>query len=158
MRTLVVVTTIVASLVLAASALAVLPAARTKFAGTTSERPINGFRATVTFAAGPGGRTIRNFVFQTLGCFGTGAFPAGTDPYAEEPWRVASIPVDAKGAFSAAVKPVGSGIDAGKMTAKISGSFTGATKVAGKITFSQVQSGSDCGPQTVKFAAAAGTG
>ena len=44
---------------------------------------------------------LRNFVFETLGCFGSGAFPVGVDPYFESPWRVKAIPVNKKGVYSA---------------------------------------------------------
>ena len=46
--------------------------------------------------------------------------------------------------------------DAGTMRATVTGSFTSATRATGKITFSQVQDGAECGPQTVKFAATLG--
>jgi len=153
MRRLFVITAMAGSLVLAASALAVLPTQRSKFNGVTSEHAINGYKPTVTFTAPAGGRTLRNFVFETLGCFGTGRFPVGVDPFAEAPWRVAKIPVDKTGVYSAKVKATSTALDAGKLTATISGSFTSASKVTGKITFWQVQSGAECGPQTVKFTA-----
>ena len=157
MRKLVVVTAVAGSLILAGSAPAVAPSQKTSFQGTTSEPKINGFRATVTFKTGIGGTTMRNFVFQTLGCFGTGAFPVGVDPYAETSWRVASVPVTKTGAFSAKVVPTTTTPDAGTMTATISGTFSASKKASGKIVFFQDQSGGECGPQTVRFTAAAGT-
>jgi len=156
MRKVIVGTAVVVSLVMAASAPAVLPTKRSKFNGITSEHAINGYRATVTFTAPLGGRTLNNFVFETLGCFGSGQFAVGVDPFIENPWRVTKIPVSAAGVYSAKVKPVGSSTDAGTMTATITGSYTSATTTTGKITFSQVQSGADCGPRTVKFTATTG--
>jgi hypothetical protein len=153
MRTLVVVTAIAATLVPAGSALAALPGSKASFSGVTSERPINGFRATITFKTSVGGRTMRSLVFQTLGCFGNGAFPVGVDPYAESAWHVVSIPVSATGVFSAKVSPTTTTPNAGKMTGTISGTFTTARAVTGKFVFSQVQSGADCGPKTVRFTA-----
>ena len=153
MRRLLVTTAIAGGLVVTASALAVLPTQRAKFSGVTSERPINGFRPTVTFTAPAGGRTLKNFVFQTLGCFGSGQFPVGVDPFFQSQWRVASIPVDTTGVYSAKVNATSPAPDAGRLTATISGSFKTATRAVGKITFSQVQSGAECGPQTVKFTA-----
>jgi hypothetical protein len=155
MRRAVVGTAVVVSLVMAAPATAVLPAKRSKFNGVTSEHAINGYRPTVTFTTPAGGRTLNNFVFETLGCFGSGQFAVGVDPFIENPWRVTKIAVGATGAYSVKVKPVGSSADAGTMTATITGSLN-ATTAAGKITFSQVQSGSDCGPRTVKFTATTG--
>jgi hypothetical protein len=151
MRGLAVGTAVAVSLVLAASALAVLPSKRSKFNGVTSEHAINGYHPTVTFTAPAGGRTLTNFVFETLGCFGSGQFAVGVDPFIENPWRVTRIPVSAKGAYSAKVRPVGSSPDAGTMTATITGTFTSQTAAVGKITFSQVQDQADCGPRTLKF-------
>ncbi len=153
MRKFVVVTAIIGSLTFAAAALAVLPAASKSFAGVTSERPINGFRATVTFKTSPGGRTVRNFTFQTLGCFGHGQFPVGTDPYAETLWRIKTMPVGPKGDLSAKVLPTTTVPDSGTMSATVSGSFVSPSRFEGKVVLSQVLGGADCGPRTVKFAA-----
>jgi hypothetical protein len=153
MRRLIVTTALVGSLVLAASALAALPAKRSIFKGVTSEHKVNGYKPTVQFTVPAGGRFLRNFVFQTLGCFGSGAFPVGVDPFIETPWRVKSVPVGKTGAYSATVKATSPTPDSGNLTATISGSFRGAKKVVGKIAFSQVQSGAECGPRTVKFIA-----
>jgi hypothetical protein len=153
MRKFVVVTAIIGGLVCAAAALAVLPVSSKSFTGVTSERPINGFRASVTFKTSVGGRTVRNFVFETLGCFGHGAFPLGVDPFAETVWRVKTIQVSPKGDLSAKVTPRTTTLDAGTMTATISGKFSSPTRLEGKVTFSQEQSGAECGPETVKFAA-----
>ena len=109
-----------------------VPGQKASFTGVTSERPINGFRATVTFKIGLGGRTVRSFVFQTLGCFGTGAFPVGVDPYAETSWHVTSIPIGATGVFAAKVVPTTTTPDAGKMTATISGTFTARARSPGR--------------------------
>ncbi len=156
MRRLIVTTTILGSLVFAASALAVLPSKRSKFSGVTSEHAVNGYKAAVTFTAPAGGRTLNNFIFETLGCFGSGQFAVGVDPFAEMPWRVASIPVGTTGVYSAKANATSTALNAGKMTATISGSFTSAKTVVGKITFSQAQDGATCGPQTVKFTATTG--
>ncbi len=153
MRTGIVTATMVGTVILAASALAV-PTKPSVFMGVTSERPINGYKATVRFAAPAGRRVLRNFVFETLGCFGSGAFPVGVDPYFESPWRVKAIPVNKKGVYSAKVTATSPAADAGTLTATIKGSFRGTRKAIGKITFSQEQGGAECGPQTVKFTAA----
>lgn len=153
MRTLIVTAATAGSLVLAASALAVLPTQKAKFYGVTSEHAVNGYKAGVTFTAPAGGRTLNGFVFETLGCFGTGTFPVGVDPFAASPWRVAKIPVGKTGVYSAKVNATSTALNAGKLTATISGSFTSTKTMTGKITFSQDQLGATCGPQTVKFTA-----
>ena len=96
MRRLIVTTSAAAALVFAASALAVLPSQRSVFKGVTSEHAVNGFKPTIQFVAQPGGK-LTNFVFQTLGCFGSGQFPVGVDPFAEMPWRLPKITVPATG-------------------------------------------------------------
>jgi hypothetical protein len=153
MRTFVAITVIAGSLALTGSAPAVLPVPSKKFVGVTSEHGINGFKPTVTFKTAVGGRALRNFVFQTVGCFGHGAFPVGVDPFADTMWRVASIPVAATGVVSAKLSPRPTRSDAGTMAMTITGAFASRTRLVGKVTFSQEQAGSDCGPQTVKFAA-----
>jgi len=119
MRKLVAITVSATSLVLAASAPAVLPTPSKKFEGVTSEHGINGFKPTVTFKTSTGGRALRNFVFQTVGCFGHGAFPVGVDPFADTLWRVASIPVGATGVVSAKLSPRPTRSDAGTMAMTI---------------------------------------
>src|SRR3954462_915402 len=99
MRTIVASAALAAVLALTASALAAAPAAKKVFKGTTSEHAINGFKPSVTFKTGTGGLTIQGFVFETLGCFGSGSFPVGVDPFVESPWRIASIPIGKTGTF-----------------------------------------------------------
>ena len=155
MRRFIVTTGTAAALIFAATALAALPTQRVVFKGVTSEHAINGYKPTVQFTALSGGRQIKYFVFQTLGCFGHGAFPVGVDPFVDTIWRVTSISIPKSGAFTAKVRPRTTTPDAGEMTATISGTFTSSKRVVGKIVFSQVQAGSECGPQTVKYAATA---
>jgi len=157
MRTTVVLIALTAALAVAASALAAAPVARKIFKGTTSEHAVNGFKPSVSFKTGATGLAMNSFVFETLGCFGTGAFPVGVDPFVESPWRIASIPVGKTGTFNVPKARVTSTApDAGKMTASVTGSFTSPTKAAGKIVFSQTQDGATCGPATVKFVATLG--
>jgi hypothetical protein len=151
MRRLIVTAAVAAGVVFTASALAVLPSQRSVFKGVTSEHKVNGYKPTIQFTALPGGRTLKFFTFQTLGCFGHGQFPVGTDPFAENPWRLPAIPVAKTGTFSAKVKATPTSSDAGRMTATVTGSFTSASRSVGKITFSQDQEGATCGPRTVKF-------
>ena len=69
---------------LAAAAGAALPV-NGAFAGKTSLRPINGFSDIITFTSAKNGAVLKKFVFGTLGCFGTSAYPVGVDPYGEFP-------------------------------------------------------------------------
>ena len=150
MRRLIVSTTAALALVFAASALAIVPSQRTVFKGVTSEHAVNGYKPTIQFVAQPGGK-ITNFVFQTLGCFGSGTFPVGVDPFAESPWKLPRITVPSTGVVNAKVDATSPALDAGKMSVTVTATFTSASKMTGKITFSQDQSGATCGPKTVKF-------
>lgn len=151
MRRLIVITSAAAALVFAASALAVVPSQKSVFKGYTTEHAINGFKPTIQFTAQPGGKTLTNFVFQTLGCFGSGTFPVGVDPFAEMPWRLPKIAVPSTGTVTTKVNATSTALDAGKMAVTFTGTFTSSSKMTGKITFSQDQSGATCGPRTVKF-------
>ena len=151
MRRLIVITSVAFVLVFATSALAVLPSQKSVFRGYTSEHEVNGFKPTIQFTAQPGGRTLTNFVFQTLGCFGSGQFPVGVDPFAEMPWRLPKVAVPATGTVTTKLKATSTALDAGKMAVTFTGTFTSASKMTGKITYSQDQSGATCGPKTVKF-------
>jgi hypothetical protein len=153
MRRLIVITAVAAGLVFATAAVAVLPSQRAVYKGTTSEKKVNGYKATVRFVAPAGGRVLTNFAFQTLGCFGTGMFPVGVDPFAANSWRLPKIPVEKTGAWSAKLKASSTALDPGTLTATVTGSFTNASTVEGKITYSQAHSGATCGPRTVKFVA-----
>ena len=152
MRRLIVTTSAAAVLVFAASALGILPSQKSVFKGYTSEHKVNGFKPTIQFTAQPGGRTLTNFVFQTLGCFGAGQFPVGVDPFAESPWRLPKLTVPATGTLTTKVNATSTALDSGKMTVTLTGTFTSSSKMTGKITFSQDQSGATCGPKTVTFA------
>jgi hypothetical protein len=152
MRRLIVSTALMAVLVFATSALAVVPSQRSVFKGVTSEHAVNGYKPTIQFVAQAGGKTLTNFVFQTLGCFGAGQFPVGVDPFAETPWRLPKITVPANGTILTKVNATSPALDSGKMSVTLSGTFTSTSKMSGKITFSQDQSGATCGPRTVKFA------
>jgi hypothetical protein len=105
MRKLVITLAALSTLALAAVAGAALPTTGA-FAGTTSLRPINGFNDVITFNAASTGKTLRKFQFGTLGCFGTGAFPIGTDPYGAPEARatIKSVIVAQNGSFIATSK------------------------------------------------------
>lgn len=153
MRRLIVTTSAAAVLVFAASAQAVLPTQRTVFKGVTSEHAVNGYKPTIQFIYRPGSKVrLTNVVFQTLGCFGAGQFPVGVDPFAESPWKLPKLTVPKTGTVTAKVAAKSNALDSGKMTVTFTGTFTSASKMTGKLTFSQDQSGATCGPKTVKFA------
>jgi len=158
MRKLAIPLALLATLALAAIAGAALPQ-KGAFAGTTSLRPINGFPDLVTFNAAIGGKTLKKFMFGTLGCFGTGAFPVGTDPYGapEATATVKAITVTPKGTFLATTKQMLPGSTTTMTTAVIQGAFTSPKTVSGTISVSQSNNGDTCGPTKMKFSAQPGT-
>jgi hypothetical protein len=162
MRKLAITLAVSTTLGLVASAVAALPTSG-PFTGKTSLHPVNGFPDVITFVSANGGHTLKKFTFGTLGCFGSGSFPVGTDPYGM-PDSTAVAPVvtvAANGTFLlAAAKVKFSALDAADdplTTATIKGTFTSAKAVTGTITISQSQNGDKCGPSTMKFTAQPGT-
>jgi len=157
MRKLAITLAVPVALALAAIAGAALPQ-KGAFAGKTSLRPINGFPDLVTFNAAIGGKTLKKFTFGTLGCFGTGAFPVGTDPYgaAEATATVKAITVTPKGTFLVTTKQMLPGSTT-MTTAVIQGAFTSPKTVSGTISISQSNNGDQCGPTKMKFKAEPGT-
>jgi hypothetical protein len=159
MRKLVITLAALSTLALAAVAGAALPTTGA-FAGTTSLRPINGFNDVITFNAASTGKTLRKFQFGTLGCFGTGAFPVGTDPYGAPEARatIKSVIVAPNGSFIATSKQMLPGTSNNTMTtAIVKGTFTSPSKVSGTISISQSSNGDVCGPTKMKFTAMPGT-
>ena len=159
MRKLAITLAVSSTLVLSAVAGAVLPT-HGAFAGTTSLRPVNGFDDIVTFNASTTGKALKKFQFGTLGCFGTGAFPVGVDPYGapEATATVKSITVLPNGTFTVTSKQMLPGAVNNTMTtAVIQGRFTSSSKVSGTISISQSSNGDVCGPTKMKFTAQPGT-
>ncbi len=159
MRKLVIALAALTTLGAAAVAGAALPT-KGAFAGTTSLRPINGFDDIVTFNAAATGKALKRFQFGTLGCFGTGAFPVGTDPYGSPEARatITSITVAPNGSFIVTSKQMLPGASNNMMTtAVVQGAFTSPTKVSGTISISQSSNGDVCGPTKMKFTAQPGT-
>ncbi|MEI8105965.1 MAG: hypothetical protein WCH31_09030 [Actinomycetes bacterium] len=145
-------------LVTAAAASATAPS-RAAFAGTLSLRPINGFHALVTFKVGAGSKTLTNFSFGSLGCFGYGHFPTGVDPYgtANAVGVIPVIKLGATGAFSITTTPTFADANGVKTTATITGTFPSSTTASGTITMTQNYNGDLCGPVKMKFTAQVGT-
>ncbi len=144
---------------LAAAAGASLPV-NGAFAGKTSLRPINGFNDLVTFTSAKNGTILKKFVFGTLGCFGTSAYPVGVDPYGEAENTATvkgSIPVTAKGTFLLTTKPTLADPEGTVTTAVIQGTVVNSKSIAGTITVSQTGNGDTCGPSKMKFTAVPGT-
>jgi len=159
MRKLAITLAVSTMLVLCASALAAIPTAG-PFAGKTSARNSNGFPDVVTFVAAKSGKALTKFTFGTLGCFGTGAFPVGVDPYAlpASVGTVKSIPLSAKGTFTVTVTPYFAETDGVTTTATIAGTVVNSKSITGTITISQVTDATDkCGPAKMKFTAVPGT-
>jgi hypothetical protein len=157
MRKLAITLALTSMLSLVAASMAALPT-RGPFAGKTSVHSINGFNDLVTFKAATNGLSLTKFTFGTLGCFGHGSFPVGTDPYGDPMYNglVKSIPVASNGTFLTTTTPVFGGTTV-VTTATIKGSFTSANAVSGTITIKQSNNGDTCGPTTMKFTAAPGT-
>jgi hypothetical protein len=158
MRKLAITLAVTTTLALAAVAYAALPQ-KGPFAGKTALRPINGFSDLVTFTAPSGGKSLKKFTFGTLGCFGHGSYPIGTDPYAD-PTNTAlmkTITVAANGTFTLKGLATLADPEGIVTTATITGKFTSPTAVSGVITISQTDNGDTCGPQKMKFTASAGT-
>ena len=158
MRKLAITLAVTSVLVVATVAGAVLPT-HGAFAGTTSLRAINGFDDIVTFSASTTGKTLKKFQFGTLGCFGTGAFPVGTDPYGDPSAlaTIKSITVLPNGSFTVTSKQMLPGSTTVMTTAVVQGKFTSSKAVNGTITISQTNNGDTCGPTKMKFTAQPGT-
>ena len=156
MRKLAITLAVSTTLVLAASAWAVVPS-NGPFAGKTALHPINGFADVLSFNMS-GGKAMRKFTFGTLGCFGVGAFPVGTDPYGDPTNTVVigSIPVK-KGVFKFTTKPTLPEANGTVTTVTVQGSFTSSKAVNGIISVSQSDNGDTCGPSKMKFSATPGT-
>jgi hypothetical protein len=155
MRKLAITLAVLTTLAVAATASAVVPS-RGAFAGTTGLRPINGFSDLVTFKSAS--NKLTKFQFGTLGCFGTGAFPIGVDPYGD-PGALATlktIPVTAKGTFTFTTKTPLTGSTGVVTTSTVTGTFTAPGKVSGLISISQSENGDTCASK-MKFTAVPGT-
>lgn len=113
------------AVLLAATALAVLPRANKSFSGTFG---LASSTTKVLFTSSANSRTLTNFKFQTFGCEGGGG-PGGV-PY----FTVGSVPVKSNGTFSLTVRH---NIFAIPTEVKLSGRFRSATKVTGNTDVSQ---------------------
>jgi hypothetical protein len=144
------------ALALAASAWATVVPSGGPYAGKTGVPSINGFPDVVSFNVSGG--KMKKFTFGTLGCFGHGSFPVGTDPYGDPTNTViiASIPVT-KGAFKYTAKPSLPDASGTVTTVTVQGSFTSPKAASGTILISQSDNGDTCGPAKMKFSVTPGT-
>jgi hypothetical protein len=158
MRKLAITLAATSTLCLAAAGWAALPS-KGPFAGKTSLNPINGFADLVTFSTAANGRSLKKFQFGTLGCFGHGSYPVGTDPYGDPTaiGTINSVVVSPKGAILLTTKPLFPQAGLTVTTATLKGTFTSVSALNGTITISQSDNGSTCGPMTMKFSASSGT-
>ena len=144
----------------AAAAVAAHPKKGSHFAGATSEAPINGFKAPVTFAVSSNGKTLSKFAYSSLGCFGSGGFRPGVD-YFTQPSAIVKVgTVTVSGSVHFSVMGIvfaysSHGVKT-TTTTKVTGSFTSSKAASGTITFTQNDTGaytSSCGPTTLQFTA-----
>lgn len=151
-----------AGLTMAASAIAAHPKAGSRYAGSTSASPVNGFPAPVTFTVARNGKSLLNFKFSTFGCFGAGGFRPGVDYYTQPGSiiKVGTVKLSKSGRFSVSgtVSDYSAFGDKTATTSKVVGRFAKAKLATGTITFSQKVIGkfsSSCGPGTLQFTAKA---
>ena len=106
------------------------------------------------------GKSLKKFTFGTLGCFGHGSYPVGTDPYGDPTEHGASsrpIPVTRTAPSRSRRSPTLADPQGIVTTATvIQGTFTSSKSVSGTITITQTQNGDTCGPAKMKFTADAG--
>jgi hypothetical protein len=151
-----------AGLTMAASAIAAHPKAGSRYAGSTSASPLNGFLAPVTFTVARNGKSLLNFKYSSFGCFGAGGFRPGVDYYTQpgSVIKVGTVKLSKSGSFSVsgAVSDYSGFGDKTATTSKVAGRFTSARLATGTITFSQKVTGkfvSSCGPGVLQFTAKA---
>jgi hypothetical protein len=134
-----------------------------RYSGFTSERPVNGFHAPVTFRVSAGGARLMGFQFASQGCFGSGSPLRDVFKDRSKIERLATIKLSPSGRFS---------ITAAKSTftvkgqttvtrTNVSGHFRTAGLVTGRITYRQTftdtqTAGSTCGPLSFTFSAKLG--
>lgn len=150
-------TTLALTLALSVVASSVAAAPQTgKFAGYTTQKPINGYHALVMFTST--GKTLKRFTVQTLGCFGYGQFGTGENPLGlpTATGRIALIPVLANGSFSITAKLKYDGSGTGDTIAVVAGTFLTPTSATGTVTIKQDLHGDQCA-QKLKFTAQPGT-
>ena len=123
-----------------------------RFSGFVAVKKVNGFSDTVTFVVRP--KSLRNFSFGTLGCFGYGNFPVGVDPFSTSLATVYSVPLTVNGAFSikAAKASYGGGDVSTKLFVTVTGQFTTPTSATGTITLTETgANAATCGPSKMNF-------
>ena len=126
--------------VVAAAAVAALPKPG-NFKGSTSEAPINGFKAPVSFTVPTAGHKITAFKWSGIGCFGAGGFGTG-NPFGgkSDTYKVGKISVSSSGSFSVSNVPSAYTNSQGYKditTSSVTGKFNSKKTASGTITYSQ---------------------
>ena len=155
MRRLLAAVTLIASLALAATALAVLPKGGKTYKGTTALPKVGTFKDPVSFVTRQGGHRVEQFKVGFLSCQGSGGPPPATNPYTQPdnviPYGRMGIGGD--GSFTGSGYHIANGVRTdGSVTAK----FKKRKKrviATGTLTFKQTFAGGHCGPVKVKFTA-----
>jgi hypothetical protein len=164
-RTLSALTAGALTLGLSATALAAHPKHGKRYSGFTSEPPVIGFRAPVSFKVSADGTKLLSFQYASLGCFGAGGFKPGVSPFtgAFAFKGIGTIKVAKNGSFS--IKNAKTPFKVAKQTtvttSTIIGKFKTASTATGTISFGQKFSaphehGGACGPGKLSFTAKAG--
>lgn len=144
MRRVIAVLTVLAALVVAATALAVLPPSGSRFKGKVNQPKLGGkYDDPVSFAIS--GRKVKAFKFGSFGC--SGGFGGPAPP--QNPWTQSAntvtfgpMKIKSNGKFSGSAHH-------GNADFKLSGKFSkSGKKAAGKITLTFAENGGDCGSVT----------
>ena len=157
MRRLLAAVTLIASLALAASALAVLPKNGKSYRGTTSAPKIGKFKDPVSFKIAGGGHLVQGFQFGFLSCQGSGGPPPVKNPYTQPDNIVAfgKMGIAGDGTFTDTGFHTANGV---KTTATVHGKFKKRKKrviATGTLKVSQDFPGGHCGPAKLTFSAKA---
>jgi hypothetical protein len=156
----------VGALTITGTALAAHPKSSTKYGGPTSAAKFNGFRSQVTFKVSSNGKQLKNFTYQSVGCYGSGGPLTKGVNYLAKAWNVhklGTVNVAGSGSFYKhhVITRYVTGGQTTTTISTVSGAFKKAGTATGTIRFSQsvVTKGAPavkpCGPVTVKFTATA---
>ncbi len=155
----------VGALTLTGTALAAHPNASKKYGGPTSAKKFNGYRSQVTFKVAKDGKSLQNFTYQSVGCYGAGGNLQKGVNYLAKPWNVhklGTISVASNGSFSRR-NVLTRYTTQGYTTitkSTVAGRFTTSSKASGTISFTQSETGPKgvlvprpCGPVKITFTA-----
>jgi|tagenome__1003787_1003787.scaffolds.fasta_scaffold20932696_2 hypothetical protein len=155
MRRLLAAVTAIASLALAASALAVLPKGGKTYKGTAAVPKLVNFKDPVSFVTRQGGHRVEQLKVGYLTCRPYGGPEPSTNPYTQ-PDNVIEfgrMGVGGDGSFTGSGYHIANGV---RTDGSVTGKFKKRKKrviATGTLKFTQTFSGGKCGPQKVKFTA-----